>query len=92
MMEKAFFRVTGRVQGVFFRACTRDAALEIGVTGWVRNARDGSVEGEAFGETEELDRFIAWLHEGSPHSRVDQVELNDRGPAKAAPTAFEVRY
>jgi acylphosphatase len=92
MMEKIFYRVTGRVQGVFFRACTRDAALDIGAAGWVRNAADGSVEGEAFGEPEVLESFIAWLHEGSPHSRVDRVEIEDREPAANAPDGFEIRY
>jgi len=92
MMERFLFRVTGRVQGVFFRACTRDAALEIGVAGWVRNSPDGSVEGEAFGETDRLERFIAWLHRGSPHSRVDGVEITGRQEFAAPPEDFSVRY
>jgi len=90
--ERVLFRVTGRVQGVCFRAYTRDAALSFGVTGWVQNAPDGSVEGEAFGNPAALERFTEWLHEGSPHGRVDGVELKDRGPAEAVPPEFAVRF
>ena len=92
MEERLRFRVTGRVQGVFFRACTRDAAREIGVTGWVRNSPDGSVEGEAGGDTAALDAFIEWLHRGSPHSRVDRVEVMDRREERAPFGDFEIRY
>ena len=92
MMERVLFRVTGRVQGVFFRASTRDEAVKNGVAGWVRNAPDGSVEGEAFGETDVLERFIAWLHQGPPSSRVDRVEITGRQDAPTPPESFEVRY
>ena len=92
MKERVLFKVTGRVQGVWFRACTADSARQNGVTGWVRNAPDGSVEGEAFAETDDLERFIRWLHEGSPHSRVDNVELKGREESPAPPKSFEVRY
>ncbi len=92
MIEHVRYRVTGRVQGVFFRACTQDAARAEGITGWVRNHSDGSVIGEACGETGALDRFIAWLHEGSPHSRVDRVELKEREETDEGPGSFEVRY
>lgn len=69
-------RVQGQVQGVFFREWTVTVASSMGVTGWVRNRRDGSVEVMAVGEAELIDRFVDRLREGSPASRVDRVEVS----------------
>lgn len=69
--------VAGHVQGVFFREWTVSRAREIGVTGWVRNRRDGRVEAYAAGDTAQLDRFTEKLREGSPASRVDDIEIED---------------
>jgi acylphosphatase len=68
-------RITGRVQGVFFRAYTRDAAEEIGVAGWVRNLPDGSVGAIFEGDADKVDKMIEWCSEGSPMGRVDRVEV-----------------
>ena len=66
--------VSGKVQGVFFRAYTRDKALELGLTGWVRNLSDGRVEVMAEGPKEKLEQLLQWLKtKGSPLSRVEQV-------------------
>jgi acylphosphatase len=92
MEELIRYRVTGRVQGVFFRDCTCGAAGDAGVTGWVRNNPDGSVVGEAWGGTAAIDRFVSWLHRGSPHSRVDAVELLERREAPNPFDRFETRY
>lgn len=70
-------RIEGKVQGVYFRDWSVDAAREIGVTGWVRNRRDGSVEVLAVGESEAVERLIARLHEGSPPSRVARVLVKE---------------
>jgi acylphosphatase len=70
--------VSGRVQGVFFRAYTQEAALRYGVKGWVRNLPDGSVEALVSGDAERVDRMIAWLHQGSPMSQVSRVTLEER--------------
>ena len=67
--------ITGRVQGVFFRAYTRDAAQLIGVTGWVRNLPDGRVEAVFEGESDKVERMIEWCREGSPMSRIERVDL-----------------
>ncbi|PZX15795.1 acylphosphatase [Palleronia aestuarii] len=64
------FTITGRVQGVGFRAFTKDVAEEIGIRGWVRNRADGSVEALADGD---LDAFEARLRKGPPASRVEGV-------------------
>ncbi|MFX1319796.1 MAG: acylphosphatase [Promethearchaeota archaeon] len=67
--------VQGRVQGVFFRAYTRDKAHQLGVTGWVRNNPDGTVECYAQGEDPAIEEFIRFLHRGSPSAYVDNVAI-----------------
>ncbi len=66
--------VFGRVQGVFFRANTRDKALGLGLAGWVRNVRDGSVEIMAEGEKEILEELLEWCSEGPASASVSKVE------------------
>ncbi|HLU20299.1 MAG TPA: acylphosphatase [Pusillimonas sp.] len=66
-------RVTGRVQGVGFRAATVRQAHSLGVTGWVRNAPDGSVEVLVQGEPEQVDHMLSWLHKGPPAAKVTGV-------------------
>lgn len=66
--------VTGRVQGVGFRAATRDQALTAGVTGYARNLPDGRVEVLLCGESSAVDRVVRWLWQGPPASRVTHVE------------------
>lgn len=78
-MDKKRVRVLikGRVQGVFFRAYTRDAAIEAGVKGWVRNLADGRVEALFEGDSADVDRMVAWCRDGSPLSRVEAVEVHE---------------
>jgi len=70
-------RIKGMVQGVCFRAFARDEAIKEGVTGWVRNLRDGSVEALIEGDVEKVDRMIAWCRRGSPYGYVDHVEVKE---------------
>ena len=70
-------RIIGMVQGVCFRAFTRDAAIKEGVTGWVRNLRDGSVEALLEGDADKVERILAWCRRGSPYSFVDRVEVQE---------------
>lgn len=79
-MACARFIVTGRVQGVFFRASTRDFALQLGVAGYAKNRDDGSVEVLASGSTEALAALFAWLHHGPPAARVAQVQREEVSP------------
>ena len=67
--------VTGRVQGVFFRQSTVDEARRLGVSGWVRNRRDGTVELLAEGDIPMLERLLAWLHHGPDGARVLRVDV-----------------
>jgi acylphosphatase len=75
-------RIIGKVQGVFFRDWAIEAARAIGVSGWVRNRADGSVEVYAVGEADLVERLTDRLREGSPASRVDRI---DAQPAELQP-------
>ena len=78
MTEKEKARVhvfiEGRVQGVYFRAHTRDEANVRGLNGWVRNLPDGRVEALFEGEREVLNSMLAWCHQGPRYSYVDRVD------------------
>jgi len=74
-------RVTGLVQGVYFRAEARDRARSLGIAGWVRNAADGAVEATFEGEDEHVDALLAWCRRGPPGARVDRVEVEREEPA-----------
>jgi acylphosphatase len=69
--------VSGKVQGVWFRASTQDKAKELGLTGWARNLPDGRVEVLAFGEKEMLTALYEWLHEGPPMAKVTEVTYEE---------------
>ena len=69
-------KVTGRVQGVWFRQYTLEKAKELGLLGFVRNESDGSVYIEAEGEPVKLDALIIWLYTGSPMSKVMDVNVS----------------
>lgn len=75
--RRARVLIRGRVQGVYFRAYTRDAAIEAGVAGWVRNLADGRVEALFEGDADRVDRMVAWCRQGSPLSRVETVEVHE---------------
>jgi acylphosphatase len=74
-MEKARARVIveGTVQGVFFRSHTQDMAYTLGLTGWVKNRRDGSVEAVFEGEKKKVEQMIQWCHRGPAEARVREV-------------------
>jgi acylphosphatase len=82
-------RVHGRVQGVGFRDACVDAARAIGVTGWVRNRRDGSVEAMLQGPPQALQRMREWLRRGEPPARVDCVEVEPAAGPVPRYAAFE---
>lgn len=65
--------ISGRVQGVFFRASARHQAQQLGITGYARNQPDGRVEVLACGERESIDQFKAWLSKGPPSAEVTGV-------------------
>ena len=83
-------RVTGRVQGVFFRAWTRDEAQTLGVTGWVRNCTDGSVEAQLEGREEAVEELIDLMREGPPGANAENVEVEEADAEGLA--SFDVRH
>lgn len=84
--------VHGRVQGVFFRDYTRQKARELGLSGWVRNLPDRTVEAVFEGPSEKVEEMLAWLYSGSPLSEVTSVDSRDVELRGAADGIFTVRY
>jgi acylphosphatase len=74
------YRITGRVQGVGFRFFSEEAARREGLSGWVRNCPDRSVEVFAEGDAEAVVRFEATIRRGPPGARVDAVQVTDEVP------------
>lgn len=83
--------IEGRVQGVWFRDSTRREANRLGVCGWVRNRRDGTVEVMAEGPEMAVEKLIAWCHEGPSVAEVLRVR-EFREAWKGDFTSFEVVY
>ena len=65
--------IQGRVQGVWFRDSTRREAIHLGVTGWVKNRRDGGVEVVAEGSEDRVKQLVVWCHQGPSYARVTDV-------------------
>lgn len=81
--------VHGKVQGVSFRMLCAEQARGAGVTGWVQNQSDGTVEAWFEGELDDVDQVLAWCHQGPPGARVQQVVVVEDVPR--GDTEFEVR-
>lgn len=77
--------VSGRVQGVFYRASARERARVLGVTGYARNLPDGRVEVLACGSPEAVDALCAWLWQGPPAAAVKDVEIEELDVATVSP-------
>jgi len=77
-LKQVQLTVRGRVQGVFFRASAQREARRMGLTGWVKNRQDGSVEMLAEGEEDGLKDLLAWAHHGPSASRVERVDVRWR--------------
>ncbi len=79
-MKAAILRISGKVQGVFFRASTQEVALRLEVNGLVRNERDGSVYIEAEGSEEKMNQFIAWCRHGPTRAQVVTFVMQETSP------------
>lgn len=86
---RAHVFVSGTVQGVSYRASTRDAAREAGVDGWVKNRDDGRVEAVFEGEEDGVEEMVEWCHSGSSAAEVEDVETEYDDPEDES--GFEVR-
>jgi acylphosphatase len=82
-MRRVRARISGRVQGVFFRASCADRANALGLSGWVRNASDGGVEAVFEGEDAGVESMLAWCRKGPPYAQVDRVEVLEEAPTGA---------
>ena len=89
-MKALRFLVGGKVQGVWFRASTRDRAVALNLRGFARNLPDGRVEILALGEDDAVEQLAQWLHYGPPQARVDELERLD-AEDDASIASFEVR-
>lgn len=87
---RAHVFVSGTVQGVYYRATTRDTARDHDVDGWVRNLADGRVEAVFEGPEAAVEAMIEWCHEGSPAAQVEDVEVEYEEPKGLE--GFEVRW
>lgn len=83
--------VSGRVQGVFFRAETKKTADSLGVSGWVKNLPDGRVEAVFEGDEDTVKKAIEWCRSGSGYSRVDDIEI-EWEPPSGEHESFEIKY
>jgi len=86
---RAHVFVSGRVQGVYYRATTRETARERGIDGWVRNLEDGRVEAVFEGDGEAVEGMVEWCHTGSPRAEVEAVEVTYGEPEGIE--GFEIR-
>lgn len=92
-MEAVRFRVTGRVQRVFFRKYTRDQAVELGLKGYVVNEKDESVSGVIVGEAEPVSTMKNWLrYTGSPQSKVEDVDFTVLDPLPTYDQFYIMKY
>jgi acylphosphatase len=82
--------IQGRVQGVFFRASVCEQARSLGLSGWVRNLPDGTVEAVAEGDQGAIEALVKYCFEGPPLARVTGIERTDEPPEQL--TSFELRY
>jgi acylphosphatase len=90
-MKRVHVTITGMVQGVFFRAKTRNEAIGNNVSGWVRNLPDGRVEAVFEGKAEDVDRVVAWCRIGPSLAAVTNVEMREEAYTGVF-TDFSIRY
>ena len=76
-MRRVRVKISGRVQGVFFRSSCADRADGLGLSGWVRNASDGAVEAVFEGGDAEIEAMLAWCRTGPPHANVERLEVSE---------------
>jgi acylphosphatase len=91
MKKRYHVHISGRVQGVFFRANTWKQARAFALTGWVRNLPDDRVEAVFEGEQKDAEAMLAWCRTGTPPARVDHLEVTEEN-AEGGFTSFDIVY
>ena len=91
MKSKVHVVISGQVQGVWFRASTRDKAQQLGLTGWVKNTAEGNVEAIFEGEEQQVQQMIDWCHHGPPQAQVYNVEVQKK-PVSQSFEQFSIEY
>ena len=77
-METVHLVVKGKVQGVFYRASAKEVALQNGITGWIKNNKEGDVEAMITGTDEQVEKFTNWCRQGPPKAMVDEVTITPK--------------
>ncbi|MBI2638576.1 acylphosphatase [Candidatus Peregrinibacteria bacterium] len=90
MKKQVHVKISGKVQGVFFRAETCEKGRKLGLTGWVRNTLDGGVEAVAQGEEDRLQHFVTWCWDGPDSAHVKNVAVEWRDQLENFPD-FSIR-
>jgi acylphosphatase len=90
-VKRAHLWIEGRVQGVFYRAFTRDLAVKLGLKGWVKNLPDGRVEAVFEGPEEKIQEAIKYCWQGPPAARVTDIDIKWEEP-KGEFDGFDIRY
>lgn len=80
MLQTISITVSGQVQGVYYRQSTKEKALELGVSGIVKNLPDGDVHILATGTADQLDKLVIWCKQGPPHAKVAGVQVKEVDP------------
>lgn len=79
-MKTVHILISGKVQGVFFRASASTEAEKNNITGWIKNTKSGEVEAMASGEEKDIESFIQWCHQGPRKAGVENVEVEEVHP------------
>lgn len=90
-MLQAHLKITGKVQGVFFRSNAQEKAESLGLTGYVKNMPDSSVEAVVQGEKDQIESFISWAKEGPSSAKVNNIAINWQ-PLEKNFSSFRISY
>ena len=77
-MKTVHIKVSGKVQGVFFRATAKEVAKHLSISGWIKNTDEGNVEALVTGENEPINKFIQWCNKGPEEAHVLNIIVTDR--------------
>ncbi|MEF8848640.1 MAG: acylphosphatase [Candidatus Thermoplasmatota archaeon] len=91
MKKNIHVEVSGKVQGVWFRANTKEKAEQLNINGWVKNTADGKVEAVFEGEEENIKEMLDWCHQGPPLAKVQTVDVEEKNSLEGL-EGFSIKY